>query len=294
MYYFFSPLVLAFTFTVFGVASARGTVVSLRHPEGLRAALEYDIGDYASKSGKPSCFPFPAGKNLTGGSQGRELPLNETAIRCLPSYSIIGLPKRGTSSLYHYFRFHPNVESVTSYYHKERCPRDIPANSEEEALRGFWLAMGAPLSKGPEPQPGELRPGRIWGDACIQASAYFGESVQDVPYTPWSLSDFYVHLLSKHSLLILLVGEPIGRQYAAYKYWCTAEELEIPAVRAVCEGRINGNRTPRRPIRLANGTIFTATRSPEDFHRLVAKGHINLNVAVNQVVVEKFKRRVLG
>lgn len=198
---------------------------TLQGDASLQAALAYSIGDWSSSRGQATCIQAPPLTNMTlaqlaSRNQKQSIIITRATLRCFPSFSIIGLPKRGTSALYFYLHRHPSVRAVVPFYKKERCPTLAVFATPEENAAAYWAEMMPTQPQHVVARPetmGFLPAGAVWGDACIHAAGYEGGSFlngfkEAVPRNPyWSLANVYAEVVSKHSLLILLVGEPIGR-----------------------------------------------------------------------------------
>lgn len=79
--------------------------------------------------------------------------------------------------------------------------------------------------------------------------------------------------------------------YAAYRYWCTPEELRTRGVAAACLLKDNGLRTPGsgKVVRLPGGRIWRAERNSLSFHQLVEKGLAHLHVQENRHILSIYK-----
>lgn len=59
----------------------------------------------------------------------------------------------------------------------------------------------------------ELPPNKVFGESCIMVTGRTDSS----GYGFMPMSEFYARIVSKQALIILMVGEPIQREYSAYK-----------------------------------------------------------------------------
>lgn len=167
---------------------------------------------------------------------------NGKVTRCLPSFTISGVGKSGTSALHYYLARHPSIVMQR----KEICP---VARDHFETTDIYFESL---------PTWESLCADCIVGDSCI---------VVTNPIFTWATSIVHRSLLPTISLSFLLVRNPLDHEYASYFFWCTDEEVESfksAAAGSKCDWR------PREPVTLLiQGVNVTLDfeRSPEDFHR---------------------------
>ena len=155
------------------------------------------------------------------------------------AFSLVGIPKSGTTALLWYLEDHPSVARVIP---KETCFHDSPSRYMEH------------INKKP------ICNGCVFGDSCLKLF----QSHDDVHRL------YAQYVLSSNSTMILLVRNPLSRIYASYWYWCTEAERKRVDVREYCDQ--HGNWNPRKTITLRDNSTFTFRRSAREFHSACLAG----------------------
>ena len=193
---------------------------------------------------------------------------NATSVICYPSYSIIGLPKSGTSSLHMYLRFHPLIKDLIP---KEECSSQLQGVFEN----GKWSSHTLDT----EPYVNKIRAAysylavnnSIFGETCVGLAQYGLLAKYD-----------YEKYLPHSSLKILLIRSPLEALYSAYWYFCLPEELNGSKgedVAAYCRIYLRPDQITSESL-WVNKNGYTFPRSPEDFHHRVQAPAPNKNMAI--------------
>ena len=177
----------------------------------------------------------------------------DTGSKCFPSFSIVGMPKSGTSALYFYLKHHPQLV----FNEKESCALEPLSGSPPRTNSAYFERL---------PSIDVVCPTCLVGEACI---------LMGLMADPES----YRFLLPSIDTAFLLLRNPLDRLYAAYWFWCTDEEakMEIP-------GCVLGGWNPRKNITwVKNGTEYwyNFPRSPLDFHHMLQKQLIEGGNVIN-------------
>ena len=123
-------------------------------------------------------------------------------IKCLPSFSIVGIPKSGTSALWWYLQSHPKLVAVS----KEKCA--LGETYPVSPIINYFRAL---------PSVGEVCPECLVYEACIFLSTPSNATYPQI----------YRKILPTISHALLLVRHPLEWLYASYWYWCLDEEKAI-------------------------------------------------------------------
>jgi len=194
---------------------------------------------------------------------------NSTSIICYPSYSIIGLPKSGTSSLHMYLHFHPLIKNLIP---KEVCSSE---------LKGVQLANGkwSTYTSDNEPYMNKIRSAysylsvndTIFGETCVGLAEYGILAKYE-----------YEKYLPHSSLKILLIRSPLESLYSAYWYFCSPAEFSGQRgedVAAYCREFLRPDQITSKSV-WENKNGYTFPRSPEDFHKFIQTTAPNRNMAI--------------
>jgi hypothetical protein len=184
----------------------------------------------------------PKIKTRIPGMQSACYNVSITSTMCLPSYSIFGIAKSGTSALQWYLQHHPQISNVLP---KELCYYKNPAQ---------YISRISTM---------QLCPDCIFGDSCISLVHAANEDHQR-----------YSSVFDTSTIMLLLIRNTLSRAYAAYWYWCTAEELAMPGVAEYCLTHDGWN--PRQTVEIKIDNIssnYTFERSGSDYHeRCTSRG----------------------
>lgn len=177
--------------------------------------------------------------------------LGRNLSRCLPSVTLAGFPKAGTSALYYYLSNHPELRMPP----KEFCA--MPSSGSMGQVKGHGvLPYYSSL-----PSFESTCENCVVMEACIKNLAYW--TPDHAPLHPTVYKSF-VPTLEK---VIVLVRNPLELAYAGYHYWCTDQERPLVHLWP-CDLRKNSQGGRELTGKVANGTrvhhVFQ--RSPEDFH----------------------------
>lgn len=161
--------------------------------------------------------------------------LGNDTVKCLPSFSVAGMPKSGTSALWWYLSHHPHILPQKKL---EKC-------ATPGKLTEYFSA---------QPNVATVCPDCIVGDQCIGlGSSKF-------------ISAIYRTMVPTINIYFLLLRQPLEMLYASYWFWCTSDE-RIMGIPGCQPGRASWN--PRKNVTyIVDGVEkwHAFHRSPEDFH----------------------------
>lgn len=120
-------------------------------------------------------------------------------VKCIPSFSVAGMPKSGTSALYFYLKHHPQLALMS----KELCALETPTNALSASLHVSYFEGLLPLES--------VCKDCLVGEGCI------GLGARD--------ASAYQFAIPSISTIFLLLRHPVKHKYASYWFWCTPEEI---------------------------------------------------------------------
>ncbi|XP_063435826.1 carbohydrate sulfotransferase 15-like [Mytilus trossulus] len=157
---------------------------------------------------------------------GKELKTPTLAIRCLPYFFIVGMPKSGTTDVWHGLEQHPGVAirhgKEPMYFTRRRYPR---ANwSLDQYLDHFDTATDM-IKSTPSPDKwtdDDLYYFLITGEGTVDVS-HDNDRWQEIPGNedcnePRILNAHYLYHLNPNMRLIFMMRDPINRVYSDYLY----------------------------------------------------------------------------
>jgi hypothetical protein len=168
--------------------------------------------------------------------------LDAKPYRCLPSFSIAGFPKAGTSALHWYLGHHPKIIQAP----KELCP--IGKTSEQ-----YFKSL---------PPVHDVCSDCVVGETCINLHWFAREDLY------WSRLAYKMVVPTLRKVLFL-VRNPLDLAYAAYWFWCTPEEKARPELDLI-PGVEHCDWNPQKNITFVKeGQLrwYDFPRSAADFHR---------------------------
>lgn len=193
---------------------------------------------------------------------------NATSIICYPSYSIIGMPKSGTSSLHMYLTYHPLIKAL--------IPKEVCSSQMQGVFADGKWSM---LTIDTEPYVNKIRAAHsylavnnsIFGETCVGLAQYGIIAKYD-----------YEKYLPHTSLKLLVIRSPLETLYSSYWYFCLPEELNGQRghdVAQYCREFLKPDQITSKQL-WENKNNYTFPRSPEDFHQRIQLPASDRNMAI--------------
>ncbi|XP_071171896.1 carbohydrate sulfotransferase 15-like [Mytilus edulis] len=157
---------------------------------------------------------------------GKELKMPMLAIRCLPYFFIIGMPKSGTTDVWHGLEQHPGVAikhgKEPMYFTRRRYPR---ANWSLDQYLDHFDAASDIIKSTPSPDKwtdDDLYYFLVTGEGTVDVS-HDNDRWQEIPGNedcnePRILNAHYLYHLNPDMRLIFMMRDPVNRVYSDYLY----------------------------------------------------------------------------
>jgi hypothetical protein len=170
---------------------------------------------------------------------------DSNTFSCLPSFSIAGMPKSGSSALHWYLSQYPKL----SFMPKELCA--VGASKKANSYDTYFSML---------PDSEKLCKDCLVGETCISMGMQLATATAYRAAVP-TIKDVF-----------LLVRNPIDHMYASYWFWCTWEETNMPL--EMCKST-SARWNPRKNVIYVDESgvekWYDFPRSPSDFHQRVTR-----------------------